>query len=342
MSTPLVSIIIPLYNREELVAETLQSLINQTYENWEALVVDDGSTDNSLQVVEQWSKEDKRIKVYKRHTKPKGASTCRNIGLAHASGAYIIFLDSDDLLATKCLSARVKHMQENPDLDFAASYSEFFYQTPGDYGVLWNIKNTTDTLLRFLQLDAPWGINSVIWTKQAITDLKGFDENCLSFQDWEIHVRALIQNYKHTQKAQLDCFCRTAIKHGSIGKNSQHIKHLNSHARLFQKIWLQLHKNEKLPPPKYKRAMSALFFWLLKRYLVDSHRQEALTMWKNSRYVHSRFVYYLILIYLKRHSKRGFSLYLKFVHLCLHPIYFNHFAYTHTRIKKDTTTYTLP
>ena len=103
IETPLVSIVIPLYNRAELIAETLQSVLMQFYQNWECIVVDDGSTDNSFQVIKSLFEKDNRIKVYERNREPKGASTCRNIGIEKSNGEYIIFLDSDDLLDSDSL-----------------------------------------------------------------------------------------------------------------------------------------------------------------------------------------------------------------------------------------------
>ena len=80
MSTPLISIIIPTYNRACILPQALNSVMAQTYEHWECIVVDDGSTDDTLTVLEVYNKKDKRIKYFKRQRKPKGAPTCRNIG----------------------------------------------------------------------------------------------------------------------------------------------------------------------------------------------------------------------------------------------------------------------
>ncbi|NMH25329.1 glycosyltransferase family 2 protein [Flavobacterium solisilvae] len=99
MNTPLVSIIIPTYNRAHLIGETLNSVLAQTYTHWECIIVDDGSTDNTDEVVGEYVKKDSRFQYHKRDfNKRKGASSCRNIGLELANGEYIQFLDSDDLM----------------------------------------------------------------------------------------------------------------------------------------------------------------------------------------------------------------------------------------------------
>lgn len=97
MQSHKVSIITPLYNSESFIAETIQSVIAQTYTNWEMLIVDDCSTDNSKSIIEDFSKHDDRIKYFKTSS-PSGSPTIpRNIGIEMASGRFIAFLDSDDL-----------------------------------------------------------------------------------------------------------------------------------------------------------------------------------------------------------------------------------------------------
>ncbi len=99
MDIPLISIIIPTYNRSWIIGETLDSVLAQTYTNWECIVVDDGSYDDTAELLKFYSEKDDRIKL---HLRPndmlKGASSCRNYGLKQAKGDFIQFLDSDDLL----------------------------------------------------------------------------------------------------------------------------------------------------------------------------------------------------------------------------------------------------
>lgn len=90
----LVSIIIPIYNSEKYLKKCLQSIKNQNYKNLEIILIDDGSTDSSGKICDQYGKEDKRCKVY--HIKNQGVSNARNYGIEKANGKYIIFIDSDD------------------------------------------------------------------------------------------------------------------------------------------------------------------------------------------------------------------------------------------------------
>ncbi len=109
MDNPLVSIIIPTYNRSYIIGETLDSVLAQTHRNWECIVVDDGSTDFTKELMEFYCKKDYRFQFYNRPaTRKKGASACRNYGLEKSKGELIQFLDSDDLLAKNKLEEQVK------------------------------------------------------------------------------------------------------------------------------------------------------------------------------------------------------------------------------------------
>lgn len=193
--TPLVSIIIPTFNREGLIGETLQSVINQTYTNWECIVVDDGSTDNTEDIVNAYIRKEARIHFYKRITVPKGASKCRNIGISRAKGDYIIFLDSDDLLSKQCLSNRISHFKEASHLDFLVFPMLLFNNNISEPNMrISNIRNEESILSRFLRRDIPWHITSPIWKKRSIKKIQGFNEHLPFQHDYELHIRALIKN----------------------------------------------------------------------------------------------------------------------------------------------------
>lgn len=131
----LVSIIIPNYNRENLIGETLDSIIIQTYTNWECIIIDDGSTDESVNVIQNYVDKDKRFKFYHRPKDyPKGANACRNIGIEKAKGDYIIFFDSDDLMLENHIEVKLKLIIAD-DRDFVITRSLRFYNDdPNDLG----------------------------------------------------------------------------------------------------------------------------------------------------------------------------------------------------------------
>lgn len=106
-----VSIIIPIYNSEKYLKKCIESILNQTYKNFEVILVDDGSNDNSKAVCDKYSTLDKRIWVYTKEN--GGVSTARNLGLKYVSGEYTIFVDSDDWLKENTLKEMVKYIEMN-------------------------------------------------------------------------------------------------------------------------------------------------------------------------------------------------------------------------------------
>lgn len=126
MINPLISIIIPTFNRAHLISETLDSIIAQTYTNWECIVVDDGSSDNTDELIDAYQKRDARIKYHHRpNNKPKGANSCRNIGLSESKGDYIIFFDSDDLMTPDHIEIKINAILKY-NTDFVITKTKYF------------------------------------------------------------------------------------------------------------------------------------------------------------------------------------------------------------------------
>ena len=108
----LVSIITPVYNSQDYLEETILSVLNQTYSNWELLLINDCSTDNSYEIIKKYLEKDKRIK-YLKNDKNSGPAITRNRGIKEAKGEYIAFLDSDDLWYENKLERQINFMQTN-------------------------------------------------------------------------------------------------------------------------------------------------------------------------------------------------------------------------------------
>lgn len=112
---PEVSIIVPTYNRRALLFETLKSVQAQTFQNWECLIVDDGSSDGTSSLVQEFQKKDKRFLYFKRPVdNPKGAASCRNYGLLKSRGRFIQWLDDDDLISERKLELQVISLKKLP------------------------------------------------------------------------------------------------------------------------------------------------------------------------------------------------------------------------------------
>lgn len=113
---PKISIIFPVYNTETYLVQAVESVLNQTYGNWEILAIDDGSTDGSLDILREYKKKDPRIKVFEFKNNTK-LGYVRNFGLTKAQGQYIIFLDSDDFLAPEALELLNDNILKKPKTD---------------------------------------------------------------------------------------------------------------------------------------------------------------------------------------------------------------------------------
>jgi glycosyltransferase involved in cell wall biosynthesis len=238
LEKPLVSIVIPLYNRAELIVETVNSLIKQSYGNWEAIIVDDYSTDNSYEVALQLSRTDSRIRVFHRESKVKGAPACRNFGIEKAEGEYLMFLDSDDLLAPWCLQERVQEFMNNPDNDFLVFQATMFEQQPADSRVVWNRFSEEEDIRRFLQYDTVWIISSPIW-KTSFLKINNlfFTEMARSTQDWEFHVRALLVANKYRKSENLpDNFVRRDDKAGKISSTHHSREKIQNRIELYKHL----------------------------------------------------------------------------------------------------------
>ena len=150
----------------------LDSIIVQTYRNWVAYCIDDRSTDNTAQVIKEYSNKDSRIVYFERNREPKGAQTCRNIGFELSSMAkYVIWFDSDDIIAPYCLEQRVCFMEDNPDIDFGVFKAKSFYESIDemDCQALFGFPHDNhDDLKRFLSRNLPFVVWNNIYRRSAL------------------------------------------------------------------------------------------------------------------------------------------------------------------------------
>ncbi len=204
---PKVSIITANHNKAVFFGESINSVLEQTYKNWEMIFIDDCSTDGSLELVKTQFK-DERIKSSSTE-KRSGANVCRNMGIKMSTGEYVIFLDADDILVNTCIEGRVKEMQKDPSLDMCVFAMGVFDKVIGDAKHIWR-PTSKQPLIDFLQHDLPWSILQPIWKKKVLVEAGGFDENFGRLQDVEIHTRILFEkNIKFKQFPQIvDCHYR--------------------------------------------------------------------------------------------------------------------------------------
>ncbi len=218
-----VSIITPSFNRADVIRETADSIFAQSYPNWEWMIVDDGSTDDSWEVLEEFAREDSRVRILKRDRGPKGACACRNIGVAKSSGELLIFLDSDDVLAPFCLEQRVNAINRVPDAGFVIVPMLLFKKSPYDLNLLWNIDKDTDEISRLLTGDAICQGTGTIWRRSHFERIGMWREDLKLWQDVELHLRAFFQHVPFVKRMDMrpDVFIRISdVSLSRTGYNS--------------------------------------------------------------------------------------------------------------------------
>lgn len=193
------SVVIPAFNAEAYIGDLLACFEEQSNSNWEVIIVDDGSTDKTQDVVRQYSQIDDRISLYLRDRGPKGAQTCRNIGIDKATGTYISIIDADDLIKPYFVEQRLVFMDSHPEIDYATFRGKSVYESAtGELieGKSWGERTTDDLLKRFLKADYPFGVWNNIYKADLPKKIK-FDEKVKVYQDFDFIVRMLLLNYKH-------------------------------------------------------------------------------------------------------------------------------------------------
>jgi len=278
----MISIIIPNYNNSRYIAETISSIKKQTYELWEAIIIDDFSTDSSLNIINELIANENRFHLIK-NLSNKGANYCRNLGIQKAKGEFIIFLDSDDILSKDCLKNRIEFFRDSPNTDFAVFCMGSFYEFIGDNTFLWN-KFEGNLLKRFLSHDLPWAIPSLLWKKTSLEMLKGFDESFKRYQDVELHIRALLDenlNYAIDKSNHPDCYYR--ISDERFGKDYfrfiQNKKNGVLHFISFFESYLKnigKHKSIKYLKLTFFQYLTDLFFYYRKSALTLKEVEEVL------------------------------------------------------------------
>jgi glycosyltransferase involved in cell wall biosynthesis len=237
---PVVSVIIPTYNRAHLLCRAMQSVLNQTYLDFELIIVDDGSTDNTDKIIKEFQEHDKRIK-YIRHEKNKGGSAARNSGIKISRGEYIAFLDSDDEWLPRKMEKQEIKFQNALD-NVGVIYSGFSCISESSGKIIAKITptlrgNVYTNLLEGCILGSPTPLIKKICFRKA----GFFDETLPSCQDWDMWIR-LSKYYA------FDFVPDILAKHHIHG--SQISVNLNAkivaRKKLVEKYWVDLSRKSKI------------------------------------------------------------------------------------------------
>lgn len=192
---PKVSVVIGAYNAEKYIAETLESVLTQTVTDYEIIVVDDGSTDHTATVVEEYVKKHPGFKFFRKTN--GGSSTARNYGLKAAEGEWIAFLDADDLWSTDKLEKQLEYAASHPGVDLVFTNAAIFgerkkaelYVRPDERHIKQNDMFQRLLLRNFVPF------SSILVRKKAVEALGNFDEKILGSEDHDLLLR-MAQNFK--------------------------------------------------------------------------------------------------------------------------------------------------
>mgnify|MGYP000150118298 CR=1 FL=1 len=187
----LVSIIITTYNRANLLGETLDSIISQTYKNWEYIIIDDGSNYYTRELMEFYEEQDTRIKYFPRpsHIK-KGATACRNFGFSIANGEFINWFDSDDLMHPEYLRKQITKINEKL-YDCSICNFSVFKKRPKESFFTVNNQSTNKKILNdYISGKINLGIQCTLWKRKTVSNYL-FDESLFWAQELDFFFRIL-------------------------------------------------------------------------------------------------------------------------------------------------------
>lgn len=252
-----VSIIIPIYNIDKYIKTCYESVKKQTYTEWELLLINDGSTDESLKICQDIQKKDSRVKVFTQ--KNSGVSHTRNIGIKESSGYYIMFIDGDDFIENNTLEELVKNIEEKEsDMCFAKYYykdSKKIKSTEKDFEII-----SGEELIKYhLKFEFMSSLCFSLFKRDKIKDIR-LAENLKNHEDWE-YLLQIIQRCKKISCCD-GCFYHYITRMGSSSKSK-----LNEAKMSLFDIPTEVNKKLK-NKEKYREYLDVLEVQLLLKIIV--------------------------------------------------------------------------
>jgi glycosyltransferase involved in cell wall biosynthesis len=297
---PLISIIIPVYNREALVKETLNSILYQTYQNWECIVVDDGSTDKTVQIVQQFVDIDRRINLYYRPKElPKGANSCRNYGFNISKGEFINWFDSDDIMHPKMIEKKLEAFKNNPELDFVDCKSIQFTNDINNiiHRELWEEHNGGCAFDEHLKGEHKFLTPGPLFKKEFLINKELFNEKIHKSQEWDFFLRLFMTepNYKVLNE-ELIHYRRHVDSTSSLESNVEKKYILESEARHCAFLNTKISKFSGYNLSLYFLRIQVKLFWLSIRLNYPELRR--LTWKRMQEYFKTEIFYWPLIAYL--------------------------------------------
>ncbi|GAB4534204.1 MAG: hypothetical protein Tsb0014_20230 [Pleurocapsa sp.] len=256
---PLVSVIIPCYNCDRWIGEGINSVLAQTYPNIEIIVVDDGSTDSSLEIIKSYSDQVKWLTG-----KNQGGNVARNRGFQLSQGKYIQWLDADDYLLPQKIEQQVKFLEQNNCDVVYGDWRHQHHQADGNY-FLEDIKfsgKQTDVLESLL---SGWWAAPLAYLirREKVAEINGWDENLKVGQDRDFWIRVAIAQAKFAYQPGCYSIYR---RYGDVTVSTNNYRRwCDSHGEILQKSWQLLNANNNLRR-NYQKALAKSHFELARRY----------------------------------------------------------------------------
>jgi glycosyltransferase involved in cell wall biosynthesis len=280
---PLVAIITPTKNRVKLLCEAMDSVQRQSFDAWEHIIVDDGSDDGTAEEVARRAAADSRIRYVQRKSETSSASISRNVGVTKSRAEFIVFLDSDDLLAPDCLGRRVAVMQRNLDLDFATFQTAVFEHELGDLRREFDPQLIGDDLLRFLFFECPWIITGPVWRRASLLRLALFDESLPSWQDIDLHVRAITLGFRYLRFPEVDHYVRWQFEPTKVSVEQRRSpRHLEAASAILEKFERLVREGPGMNWVR-QRALCSLYFFVAEQWVAIGKLSIALQSWRRIR-----------------------------------------------------------
>ncbi len=233
-----IAIVIPCWNVDKYIHKMLDCLLLQTFQEWRAFCIDDGSTDRTADIIKSYASKDQRIEYVLRARTPKGSQTCRNIGIDMARDSkYLIFLDADDIIAPYCFAQRVDFLEKHPQLDYAIFRAKSFHHSIFEsdcsmYGFYF-IDNALSAMLNWnLTILA---VTNIYRYKSLLDNNVRWDEQLLSLQDSDFNIQVLAKGLKYSfaKGKPVDYFYR--ITNNGIANKIRTPQHYMSHIYMLDK-----------------------------------------------------------------------------------------------------------
>jgi len=245
-----VSVIVPCYNYGKFIPETLESVFEQTYENWECIVVDDGSTDNTNDVISAFINKDRRFRyIYQGN---KGLSSARNTGIKEAKGEFVQFLDADDLIERRKFECQVKYFIEHPEVDIVyGDVRYFFTDKPHERlfsvdgrKISWmpKISGRGKYIVKQLIEDNIMVVSSPLVRRNVINICGLFNEDLKASEDWEYWIRCALYDFNFTYFESPETF--TLIRYHSSNMSKDRFVMLDAKLQMHYNLDVLLTDND--------------------------------------------------------------------------------------------------